>query len=254
VPGETPERDTHLWDRAALVFGLLGLAVAVALCVRGLVPALPGRDRPPVGSLAQPVNGVWRPTGMAPSEGGLLVNVAEAVRAGQAELSSPHGAAVGPDEFLDVRPLTITDTNDPDRGWAGTSSREWLYEHPPSSVTVEVALPANQEVWLDASLAIDPAVWNSPTGDGVEFVASVAAVDRRGQAGPESVVVDRDFNPRSKGEQHKWVPVSADLSRWSGSTIRVTLRTLPREDTTYDWAGWGNPVIYVRDSARARMG
>jgi hypothetical protein len=31
----------------------------------------------------------------------------------------------------------------------------------------------------------------------------------------------------------------------------LTLRTLPREDLSFDWAGWANPVVVVRETARA---
>jgi hypothetical protein len=58
-------------------------------------------------------------------------------------------------------------------------------------------------------------------------------------------------NPRARLEQRRWLPVEADLSQWAGTTVRLTLRTLPRDDLSFDWAGWGNPVIAVRETARA---
>ena len=48
------------------------------------------------------------------------------------------------------------------------------------------------------------------------------------------------------------MPVEVDLSAWAGQTVRLTLRTEPREDLTHDWAGWGNPVLVVREQARAQ--
>jgi hypothetical protein len=66
------------------------------------------------------------------------------------------------------------------------------------------------------------------------------------------VVLDRVVNPRARTEQRRWVPVEADLSPWAGETVRLALRTDARADGFFDWAGWGNPVVAVRDFARAR--
>ena len=34
--------------------------------------------------------------------------------------------------------------------------------------------------------------------------------------------------------------------------MRLTLRTLPVDDLAYDWAGWGDPVVALREFARLR--
>ena len=48
------------------------------------------------------------------------------------------------------------------------------------------------------------------------------------------------------------MPVEVDLSAWAGQAVRLTLRTEPREELTNDWAGWANPVVAVREQARAQ--
>jgi hypothetical protein len=64
-------------------------------------------------------------------------------------------------------------------------------------------------------------------------------------------ILDEVINPRSNAEHRRWVPVTADLTPWAGASVRLTLKTLPRDDLSYDWAGWGNPVVAVaRESAR----
>jgi hypothetical protein len=151
-----------------------------------------------------------------------------------------------------VRQFTVSDGDDRERGWPGTSRREWLYMHPPSSVSVEVAIPPHEQTWLQASVTLDPVVWESETGDGVRFVATVTPTQGAVAAGP-TTVVDREVNPRAHLEDRKWVPVEADLSRWGGQVVRLTLQTLPRDDLTYDWAGWANPVVATRDTARERL-
>lgn len=228
-----------------------GLAVVAGLCLRGLAPAIPGAWTLAAARSAEARDGVWSAPHLGRHEGTLLVDIAQAVRAAQARIDSPTGATLGPGSFVDVRTLTITDEAEPNRGWTATSSREWLYEHPPSAVAVDLALPARRETWFEATIALDPAVWRSPTGDGMRFLVTVAPLAPNGEPGPETVVLGRDLNPRSFNEERRWVPVAADLSPWGGSTVRLTLRTFPRNDLTYDWGGWGTPIVVVRESARA---
>jgi hypothetical protein len=248
-----------------LAGGLLVAAVLGYATWRGVRP-LAGWYVASAPALPAPDRGVWRDP--APNYGGsrLLVNVAEAVRGGTAQVESPTGTALGPGQFVDVRQLTVTDA-DAARGAAGTSRREWLFLHPPSSVAVDVALPPGAKVWFQAALSLDPQMWTAPTGDGVRYQVLVSpvgtnaldgasaahtsgATDAAGSSG--TVVVDRQINPRADADTRRWVPVEADLSPWAGTTVRVTLRTTPREDLTYDWSGWGNPVIEVLESARGR--
>ena len=216
---------------------------------RGLRPAF-GRFAVPPAPPAAPVDGVFGTSPPPPGSGALLVNLAAAARNGQARVSSPSGPGLGPEQFVDVRYLTVVDP-DPDRGVAGTSRREWLYLHPPSEVAIDLAVPGGGPVWLQSLLALDPRAWDAPQGDGVRFVATVTPLSG-GQSGQPAVVVDRTLNPRAEDAQRRWVPVEADLSPWGGETVRLTLRTLPVDDLAYDWAGWGDPVVALREFARLR--
>jgi hypothetical protein len=65
-------------------------------------------------------------------------------------------------------------------------------------------------------------------------------------------VIDRSLNPRANAGDRKWVPVEGDLSPWAGQTVRLTLRTEFRDNVAYDWAGWGDPSVSTRVSARGR--
>jgi hypothetical protein len=231
-----------------LLAGWLAVAAGLAfLTWRGVRPLLPAFAALPVAAAA-PQGEVWRATG---ADDRLLVNVAEAVRAGRAQVRSPSGATAGPDRFVDVRHLAVTDATG-NRGWAGTSRRQWLYLHPPSDVSVDVAIPPSAEVWFQAALAMDPAMWSASTGDGAHFQVLLARINAASRPEPPVVLIDRKLNPRARGEDQRWVPVEADLTRWAGNTVRLTLQTLSLDDLTNDWAGWGNPVVVTRDSARQR--
>ncbi len=234
------------------VTGAIGVTLIGYACWRAARPVLGRFAALPVPAPQTVGAGAWAAQDLAGSHGGgLVVNVAEAARAGRALVSSPTGSVLGPDRYVDVRFLTVADV-DVLRGAAGTSTREWLYLHPPSSVAVDVVLPARRQLWFQTALALDPTVWTAPVGDGVRFRATVAPVTPAGAAtgAAASVLVDRSLNPRANAEDRKFVPVAVDLSPWAGQTVRVTLSTDPRDDLSFDWAGWAQPVISVVDSAR----
>ncbi len=220
------------------------------LAWRGVRPAF-GRFAVAPAPVVAPAAGVWRADTLPQGAGGLVVNLAEATRRGGARLSSPSGALLGAGQFVDVRQLTVVD-GDAGRGAAGTSRRDWLYLHPPSTVSVDVALPAGRTTWLQAALTLDPATWDAPSGDGLRFQASVAPLSPSGAEGTAAIVLDRSLNPRAQPGERRWVPVEADLTPWGGQTVRLELRTLPEDDLSFDWGGWGNPVIVVREFARER--
>ncbi len=127
---------------------------------------------------------------------------------------------------------------------AGVSTRRWLFTHPPADVSVDLTLPP--EAYFQTSLALDPASWEAPLGDGVRFLVTVTP--RGGQA---ATVLDTVVNPRAKGEQRRWLDVVADLRPWAGQDVRVTLRTDPRQDPAYDWAGWSEPAVVRLDPLTA---
>jgi hypothetical protein len=200
---------------------------------------------------AKQVQGVWSAPPLQRGEGTLLVNLAEAVATGRAWIDAPSGGSIGPGRHVDVRQLTVDD-GDVDRGVAATSRRQWLYQHPPSSVNVDIALPARRTIWFHSTLALDPAMWGSQVGDGVRYVVTVAPLDRRGQPAAGEKVLDQTINPLARKEQRRWVPVEADLSRWSGRTVRLTLSTDHGGDLNFDWSGWGQPMVVVRETDRER--
>jgi MFS family permease len=122
---------------------------------------------------------------------------------------------------------------------AGTT-RQVLYMHPASAVTYTLRLPTHAH--LQTSLALDPQTWQVGKGDGVEYIVYVKAA-----GGSSRKVLDRYIDPKNIVDDRKWHDLSIDLSAYGGQQVALTLTTLPgpRGDTTYDWAGWGNPQIVV---------
>ncbi|MDQ3700885.1 MAG: hypothetical protein M3442_08195, partial [Chloroflexota bacterium] len=207
-----------------------GATVIVALLIGGctLAPLRPSWG--PFGFTSAPTNEV-------------VIGVVDAVLAGRTTLRSPSGDTLGPDRFLDVRPLTLWAQDRPLRD-AGPRTRRWLFTHAPAEVAVDVLVP--RDALFQSALAIDPAAWSAALGDGVRFVVGVTP-----EGGGETVVLDSVVQPRGRGEQRCWLDVVADLRPWAGQSVRLSLRTDPRQDPSFDWSGWAEPVVVRVDPLTA---
>jgi hypothetical protein len=221
-----------LW-RGGRPWRLLGAGLLAVAVVAGALTVAPLRPR------------LLRP----PATDGVAHNLIDAVAAGQATLSSPSGAALGPDRYLDVRYLGLQ-AHDPPLRDAGPRTRRWLFMHAPAEATVELDLPP--EAYFQTSLALDPAAWDAPLGDGVRFLATVTPLaPHAGSQGTAATILDLVVHPRGQGEQRRWLDVVADLRPWAGQRVRLTLRTDPRQDPTFDWSGWGEPAVVRLDPITA---
>jgi len=187
-----------------------------------------------------------RPHGVVlPDEARRIVfDVAGAVQAAgsagqRVEIRTPAGDGAGPvPPFVELRWLQI-----------GTETRRWLYMHPPSQASFTLRIPAH--AYFQAGLALDPQTWTQEYGDGVHF--QLIAESPTGQ-GVKRVLLDRPVNPRARGEDRGWVDVWVSLEALAGQEVRLTLRTDPGQDFSYDWAGWANPQIVIWDAARPDPG
>ena len=65
------------------------------------------------------------------------------------------------------------------------------------------------------------------------------------------MLLDATVHPRGRGEQRRWLDVAADLRPWVGQRVRLSLRTDPRDDPSFDWSGWAEPVVVRVDDQTA---
>jgi hypothetical protein len=100
--------------------------------------------------LARPLGPPPAPAAAAPAARVVVASLADEVRAGRAAVAAPTGAALGPDRFLDVRPLAVRAQDRPLRD-AGARPRRWLYAHPPAAVAVEVDVPRGEPAVVRAA-------------------------------------------------------------------------------------------------------
>jgi hypothetical protein len=174
---------------------------------------------------------------------GVEVNLADAVLSGQAQRRSPTGEGLGPERFLDVRPLTVLPSDRPQRD-AGPRTRRLLFAHAPAEVAVELTVPRG--ALFQSGLVLDPGAWEEDRGDGVRFLVGLTPL-----GGAETVLLDATVHPRGRGEQRRWLDVAADLRPWVGQRVRLSLRTDPRQDPQFDRSGWGEPLVVQVDDLTA---
>jgi hypothetical protein len=218
-----------VWSRtrwiAAGVVGCVFAGMAIAQTTFEVVMTLPPRSVP----------------GTSPNL--IVANVADLVRSGRSRISSPTGADLGADKFVDVRWLLVGPLvgSRPDvvEFPHGGRQRQWLFMHPSSRVAFDVTVPEAQ-TFFTAGMALRPEAWYTDFGDGVRFAVDVAV----GGATPSEVYAIR-LNPRANLDEQRWVEVRVPLASYVGRQIEITLRTDPVDDVRNDWAGWGNPMVVI---------
>lgn len=127
-------------------------------------------------------------------------------------------------------------------------TRFGIYQHPQINYNGLIYLPTHKipnNSILQFSIALDPAVWSSDKGDGVEFNIYVNEINSY------SLVFSGYIDPKNNGEERKWNDFEIDLSKYETQNITLILSTLPGpgNDSSYDWAWWGNPVIVSKNKS-----
>ena len=206
------------WARILQPKGARTVVVGIFVAVIAVIALVAWRGRP-------------RPTTTA-----LVTRIIPEVAQNRVVSRTPGGRGTGPmPPFLEIRrPAILGDT------------RPFLFMHPPSDVTVTLEVPPN--AYLQAGLACLVETWETDYGDGVRFRAEVS-----GPSGTRTIL-DRRVNPRARRGDRRWIDVWADLGSTAGETVRLTLRTDPAEDLSYDWCGWANPQVVTWDSPRPDPG
>lgn len=115
-------------------------------------------------------------------------------------------------------------------GVVGGVRRDYLFIHPPSSVTF--TLPGNA-LRFSASLSIHPDVWKHDNVGSVEF-----------RVLSDGRPVFRFVVSKPQGEG-KWQPIAIELPSNDQDERELTLTTAVADDGGFQWAIWGEPVVIL---------
>lgn len=117
-------------------------------------------------------------------------------------------------------------------------ARNALGEHPPyERLPYRVHVPSNPKAIFAFSYALDPAVFDKTSGDGVEFI-----IEAKDPAGRIRKRFSRYIDPKHNAWEQRWIDGEIDLSAWRNQTIELLFTTTPgpKGDSAYDWAAWSN--------------
>ena len=118
-----------------------------------------------------------------------------------------------------------------------------LLLHPPSSAGYNLEIKPRSR--LVFGMAFSPDVWDNP-GGGCIYRVRVKAPWRK-----EKVVFEREFDPKHRPEERKWVEAEVDLSEFGGKTATLTLETAtPNGPNDYCVAFWSRPHLIQIEEAK----
>ena len=137
--------------------------------------------------------------------------------------AAPHEVAVLVDG---VRPGCRFAGAHPTERVVGGVKRRGILAHPPNHGTTTVHVPLRLPA-APARFAAHAGITDGSTSDGVVFVVAVNGED----------VARRRMLPGA------WAPVEADLARWAGREVVLSLTTDSDGAYDCDWAVWGEPRI-----------
>jgi hypothetical protein len=116
-----------------------------------------------------------------------------------------------------------------------------IYEHAAiggSQISVnDQLIPRNSS--LNFGIALDSQTWFPDKGDGVEYQVYINSVT------PENLIFSKYIDPKHNPDERKWNEYNVNLSHYAGQKVMLIFSTLPgpKNDTSWDWAWWGNPRI-----------
>jgi hypothetical protein len=117
-------------------------------------------------------------------------------------------------------------------------ARDALGEHPPyERMPYRIHVENDPKEILDFSYALDPAVFDKTSSDGVEFI-----VELKDASGRIAKRFSRYIDPKHNLRERRWMDGQIDLSAYRNQTIELLFTTTPgpKGDTAYDWAAWSN--------------
>jgi membrane protein YfhO len=117
-------------------------------------------------------------------------------------------------------------------------ARGGLGEHPPyERLPYRIHVGNDSKEVFAFSYALDPAVFDKTSGDGVEFT-----VELKEPSGRIIKEFSRYIDPKHDPQERRWLDAHIDLSAWRNQTIELLFTTAPgpKGDTSYDWAAWSN--------------
>ena len=117
-------------------------------------------------------------------------------------------------------------------------ARNAIGEHPPyERLPYRIQVGSDSRQIFDFSYALDPAVFDKTSTDGVEFI-----VELKDPSGRITKQFSRYIDPKHNAQERRWMDGQVDLSAYRNQTIELLFTTTPgpKGNAAYDWAAWSN--------------
>jgi tetratricopeptide (TPR) repeat protein len=118
--------------------------------------------------------------------------------------------------------------------------RPALFQRTAGQVTYSLTLPLQSS--LRFGLGVDPAVWSSRQGNGVDSCVYVRPLEQ-----PHAVhqVFHRYLDPKNNPDERHWFDEVIDLGSFGGQAVEITFESLPgpNGDAQLAWIAWSSPVL-----------
>jgi len=126
----------------------------------------------------------------------------------------------------------------PRRVTIGNETREVL-----AGTKVSWTLMVPSEATFAVNIGMAERSWKICDSDGARFKAVLDA-----GSGAPYTLVDRALTPSAETDHREWTPVHKDLARFAGEEVTITFSVGHLDTSAGDYAYWGSPIIYSRDT------
>jgi hypothetical protein len=117
-------------------------------------------------------------------------------------------------------------------------ARDAVGEHPPyERLPYRIKVPDASKAIFVFSCALDPAVYDKTSTDGVGFI-----IELKDPAGRITKQFSRYIDPKHNASERRWIDGEIDLSPWRNQTVELLFTTTPGPvgNSAWDWAAWSN--------------
>jgi hypothetical protein len=100
-----------------------------------------------------------------------------------------------------------------------------------------IKVPDASKATFVFSCALDPAVYDKTSTDGVGFI-----IELKDPAGRITKQFSRYIDPKHNASERRWIDGEIDLSPWRNQTVELLFTTTPGPvgNSAWDWAAWSN--------------
>jgi 4-amino-4-deoxy-L-arabinose transferase-like glycosyltransferase len=122
--------------------------------------------------------------------------------------------------------------------------RSIIFQHPTSRIQFSISLSSKSNLYF--GIGMNPDVWSSEKGDGMEFNIFVQKNEDQNTL---YHVFNKYIDPKNNLSDRKWFDYNIILDEFGDQEVKIIFETNPgpSNDANYDWGGWSTPVLITNN-------